>query len=130
MAAIETHHLYRQVGFVFQEVRLLRDERARQHRARPAGSGQAEVEAAARAAGIHHRILQLPRGYQSVYGEDARFSGGEAQQVSIARALLLDPPVLVLDEATAHADAEIRGGRSRRRCRPWWPVATGREPCW
>lgn len=126
LARIETRHLYRQVGFVFQEVRLLRMSlRDNIALGRP-DAGQAEIEAAARAAGIHERILRLPRGYQSVHGEDAHFSGGEAQRLSIARALLLDPPMLVLDEATAHADAEselaiqttlstlvARGGRPR-----------------
>lgn len=57
-------------------------------------------------ANIHERILELPRGYDAVIGEDVQFSGGEAQRLSIARAVLLDPPVLVLDEATAAADAE------------------------
>ncbi len=50
--------------------------------------------------------MRLPRGYESVVGEDAELSGGERQRVSIARAVLLDAPVLVLDEATAAADAE------------------------
>ncbi len=97
--------LYQRVGFVLQEVRLIhasvRDNIAL---GRPAASPQ-EVEAAARAAHIHERILTLPRGYDSVVGEDAQLSGGERQRVSIARAVLLDAPVLVLDEATAAADA-------------------------
>ena len=98
--------LYRQVGFVLQEVRLigasLRDNIAL---GRPSASLR-DIEAAARIANIHERILSLPRGYDSVIGEDAQLSGGELQRVSIARAVLLDPPVLVLDEATAAADAE------------------------
>lgn len=109
LSRIDTRHLYRQIGFVFQDVRLLRMSlRDNIALGRP-DARQAEIEAAARAANIHDRILQLPRGYDSVYGEDARFSGGEAQRLSIARALLLDPPVLVLDEATAHADVESEG---------------------
>ena len=65
-----------------------------------------EIEQAARAAQIHDRIQELPRGYDSIAGEDAHLSGGEAQRVSIARAILADAPVLVLDEATAFADPE------------------------
>ena len=106
IATINSRDLYRHVGFVFQDVRLLRmSVRDNIALARPDTSDE-EIEATATAADIHRRILQLPRGYRSVYGEDARFSGGEAQRLSIARALLLDPPVLVLDEATAQADAE------------------------
>lgn len=103
---IDTAQLYRHIGFVLQDVRLihasLRDNIAL---GRPSASQQ-EIEDAARMANIHQRILALPRGYDSMVGEDAQLSGGELQRVSIARAVLLDPPVLVLDEATAAADAE------------------------
>ena len=103
---IATAELYRRIGFVLQEVRLIhasvRDNIAL---GRPSASLQ-EIEAAARLANIHDRIVALPRGYDSVVGEDAQLSGGELQRVSIARAVLLDPAVLVLDEATAAADAE------------------------
>lgn len=103
---IETSELYRRIGFVLQEVRLIRAS-VRENIAlgRPSATQQ-EIEEAARAAKIHERILSLPRGYDSVIGEDAQLSGGEQQRVSIARAVLLDPPILVLDEATAAADAE------------------------
>ncbi|WP_037319940.1 ABC transporter ATP-binding protein [Amycolatopsis orientalis] len=98
--------LYRKVGFVLQDVQLLHGTVADNLRLGRPQATDAEVEAAAEAARIHDRILALPRGYDSVIGEDAVFSGGEAQRISIARALLADTPVLVLDEATAYADAE------------------------
>ncbi len=106
ISEIAPEELYRLVGFVFQDVQLLRAS-VRENIAlgRPEASAE-EIAAAARAAQIHERIAALPRGYDSVVGEDAQLSGGEAQRVSIARALLADAPILVLDEATAFADPE------------------------
>ncbi|NNH71815.1 ABC transporter ATP-binding protein [Nocardia uniformis] len=101
-----TEELYRTVGFVFQDVRLIRGSiRDNLLLARPDADGAA-LERAARAAQIHERITALPRGYDSEIGVDATLSGGEAQRLSIARTLLADTPVLVLDEATAFADPE------------------------
>lgn len=103
---IPTVELYKNIGFVLQEVRLIHTSiRENIALGRPKASQQ-EIEDAAKAANVHERILELPRGYDSVIGEDAQLSGGEQQRVSIARAVLLNPPILVLDEATAAADAE------------------------
>src|SRR5205807_9953915 len=65
------------------------------------------LEAAARAANIHDFIVRLPRGYDTVVGERGyRLSGGEKQRVAIARVILKDPRILVLDEATSNLDSE------------------------
>ena len=103
---VASAELYRQVGFVFQDVQLLRASLRNNIRlTRPSATDQ-EVEDAARAAQIHDRITRFERGYDAVVGEDANLSGGEAQRVTIARALLADAPILVLDEATAFADPD------------------------
>jgi ATP-binding cassette subfamily B protein len=73
--------------------------------ARPDAS-DAEVLEAARAANIAAEIEALPRGLDTVYGDETQLSGGQAQRIAIARAVLADAPVLVLDEALAATDAD------------------------
>lgn len=110
---VPTNELYREVGFVFQDVQLLRASLRENIRLTRPNASDREVERAAKAAQIHERILKLNRGYDSVVGEDANLSGGEAQRVTIARALLADAPILVLDEATAFADPDSEAAIQR-----------------
>ena len=70
-------------------------------------ASRADIMAAARAAHAHEFILRLPHGYDSMVGERGQgLSGGERQRISIARALLIDPRILILDEATSSVDSE------------------------
>ncbi|HEY2788059.1 MAG TPA: ABC transporter ATP-binding protein, partial [Gaiellales bacterium] len=95
------------VGVVSQETYLFHGSvRENLAFARP-GAEPADIEAAARAAQIDEHLRSLPEGYDTVVGERGyRFSGGEKQRLAIARAVLRDPPVLVLDEATSSLDVE------------------------
>lgn len=100
-----SRELYRTVSFVFQDVRLLRASVADNIALAVPHADLGDVIRAARLANIHDRILELPQGYETVIGA-SDLSGGEAQRIAIARALLADAPVLVLDEATAFADPQ------------------------
>ena len=95
------------VGVVSQETYLFHASVRENIRfARPEASDD-EIEAAARAAQIHELVATLPDGYDTVVGERGyRFSGGEKQRIAIARTILRNPPVLVLDEATSSLDTQ------------------------
>ena len=95
------------VGVVSQETYLFHASvRENLRFARP-GATDAEIEDAARAAQVHELIASLPEGYDTVVGERGyRFSGGEKQRIAIARTVLRNPPILVLDEATSSLDTQ------------------------
>jgi ATP-binding cassette subfamily B protein len=94
------------IGVVSQDPHLFHDSVAANLRYAKPDATDEELVAAARGARIHDVIARLPDGYDTIVGERGyRFSGGEKQRLSIARILLRDPAIVVLDEATAHLDA-------------------------
>ncbi|MFJ4770888.1 ABC transporter ATP-binding protein [Streptomyces uncialis] len=102
--------LARAVGVVSQETYLFHASVAENLRFAKPDATDAELVAATRAAQIHEHIAALPDGYDTVVGERGyRFSGGEKQRLAIARTILRDPPVLVLDEATSSLDTRTEG---------------------
>ena len=104
---ITSEDLMQQVAFVFQDVALFNDTVLENIRMGRPDATEEEVMAASQAAQAHEFIVDMPDGYQSIIGEGgARLSGGQKQRLSIARAILKDAPIVVLDEATAFIDPE------------------------
>jgi len=99
--------LIRNFSFVFQSVYLFEDTIANNIRFGKPEASQEEVIEAAKKAACHDFILSLPDGYNTKIGEGgASLSGGERQRISIARAIIKDAPIIILDEATANVDPE------------------------
>ncbi len=95
------------IGMVTQETYLFHDTIRTNLTYAKMDAAQSEIEAAARAANIHNFIMGLPDGYDTIVGERGyRLSGGEKQRIALARVILKDPRILVLDEATSHLDSE------------------------
>ena len=107
VSGVEPEALLKYYSMVFQDVVLFRDTVMENIRLGRRGATDEEVMEAARAARCEEFIQKLPQGYQTMIGENgSTLSGGERQRISIARALLKDAPVILLDEATASLDVE------------------------
>ncbi len=107
ISGIDPEALMKHYSFVFQDVVLFRDTILENIRLGRRGATDEEVYAAAKAAHCDEFVRELPEGYQTMVGENgSTLSGGERQRISIARALLKDAPVILLDEATASLDVE------------------------
>jgi ATP-binding cassette subfamily B protein len=95
------------IGMVTQETYLFHDTIRTNLTYAKVDATQAEIESAARAANIHNFIMDLPDGYETIVGERGyRLSGGEKQRIALARVILKNPRILVLDEATSSLDSE------------------------
>ena len=118
IATVDPEVLLTDYSMVFQDVVLFDDTVMENIRLGRRGASDAEVMAAAKAANCEEFVSKLPQGYQTPIGENgAKLSGGERQRISIARALLKDAPIVLLDEATASLDVEnetkVQGALSR-----------------
>jgi ATP-binding cassette subfamily B protein len=105
--SLSYENLLKNLSFVFQDVFLFDDTVANNIRIGRPSASMDDVMEAARRAGCHEFISQLEQGYDTIIGEGgSRLSGGEKQRISIARALLKDAPIVLLDEVTANVDVE------------------------
>lgn len=104
--SLTADELYSRVGFVLQETQLVHGTVAENIALAVPDATLDQIQAAARQAQIHDRVLRLSNGYDTMLGAAATLSGGERQRLTIARAILADTPILILDEATAFADPE------------------------
>ncbi len=118
ISAVDPEVLLRDYSMVFQDVVLFDDTVMENIRLGRRGATDEEVRAAAKAANCDEFVHRLPQGYNTPIGENGtKLSGGERQRISIARALLKDAPIVLLDEATASLDVEnetkVQGALSR-----------------
>ena len=98
--------LVKHIAYVFQDSFIFHDTVENNIRMGNEAATSEQIKAAAKAANIHETIESLPDGYQTIVSDSTGLSGGEKQRIAIARAILKDAPIIVLDEATAYADAE------------------------